>query len=251
MFQQSFIEATARTNRTWTVLVSSALQCSLVTGVLLVQLLRPELLPKTMLQTMLAVPPLPPPPPPPPAPANHATTQPRVAPRQFNAKALMEPTRIPDTVAILDDAELPAPGSGVPGGIEASVPGGTGVAPDAFFSSLSATPVPPPPVVKSEPAAAPPRVRLGGNVLQGKLVYGPKPEYPLLALRAHLEGTVQFTAIIGRDGTVQSLTLVSGHPLFVQAAFEAVRRWRYSPTYLNGEPVEVISPILVTFALNR
>ena len=248
MFQESVIEATARTHRVWTVLVSSTLQCTLVCGVLLIQLLRPELLPRTLLQTMLAVPPMPPPPP---APANHAPTQPRIAQRQFNGATLLQPARIPDAVAIVNDADLPVSTPGVPGGIQSGVPGGTGVATDSFFSSLSATTAPPPPVAKSEPAAVPTRLRLGGNILQGKLIYGPKPAYPILAVRARLEGTVQFTAIIGRDGAVQSLTLVSGHPLFVQAALEAVRRWRYSPTYLNGEPVEVISPILVTFALNR
>jgi protein TonB len=62
---------------------------------------------------------------------------------------------------------------------------------------------------------------------------------------------VQLTAVIGRDGTVLSLSVVSGHPMLVQAALQAVRQWRYAPTLLNGDPVEVISPIVVSFSLNR
>jgi protein TonB len=68
---------------------------------------------------------------------------------------------------------------------------------------------------------------------------------------ARISGSVRFTAIIARDGTIQNLTLVSGHPLLVQAATEAGRQWRYRPTLLNGDPVEVIAPIEVIFTLNQ
>lgn len=250
MFQQSFSEATARTNRGWTVLVSSALQIALVSAISLVPLLRPEILPKTLLQTMLTVPPTPPPPPPPPA-LTQAAHLPRAVPRPFNSTGLFEPATVPDKVAILSDAELPVDSSGVPGGLQGGVPGGTGTSADSLFKSLQARSEPRPPVVKAEPPAVIPRLQVGGQVQAGKLIYGPKPLYPPLALRTRTEGTVQLTAVIGRDGTVQNLSVVSGHPLFVQAALEAVRQWRYAPTLLNGDPVEVVSPITVTFSLNR
>ena len=79
----------------------------------------------------------------------------------------------------------------------------------------------------------------------------PKPLYPPLAKQARISGTVRFTAIIGKDGTIQNLTLVSGHPLLVQSTQDAVRQWRYKPTMLNGEPVEVVTQIDVNFTLNQ
>ena len=62
---------------------------------------------------------------------------------------------------------------------------------------------------------------------------------------------MRFTAIIARDGTIQNLTLVSGNPMLVTAAMDAVRQWRYRPTLLNGDPIEVIAPIEVIFILNQ
>lgn len=250
MFQQTFIEATARTNRGWTVLVSSSAQLALIGALLVVPLLRPEMLPKTLLQTMLALPPTPPPPPPAPAATMAAHVQ-RTVPRPFDSAHLFEPRKVPDKVAIVTDADLPVVDNGVPGGVLNGVPGGTGTALNPIFTDLVAPPAPQPVVAKAEPTAVVPRVKMGGTVLQGKLIYGPKPPYPPLALHSRLEGRVQFSAVIARDGTVQSLTVVSGHPLFIQAALEAVRHWRYAPTLLNGDPVEVVSSIVVEFTLNH
>jgi protein TonB len=102
-----------------------------------------------------------------------------------------------------------------------------------------------------EVKAAPKRITVGGNVQQAMLVSQPRPVYPPLAKQARIQGVVRFTAIIGRDGTIQNLTLVSGHPLLVSAAQEAVKQWRYKPTLLNGEPVEVVTQIDVNFTLNQ
>ena len=77
------------------------------------------------------------------------------------------------------------------------------------------------------------------------------PTYPPLAKQARIQGTVRFTAIIGKDGTIQNLQLVSGHPLLVPAAQDAVKQWVYKPTLLNGEPVEVITQIDVNFTLSQ
>jgi protein TonB len=88
-------------------------------------------------------------------------------------------------------------------------------------------------------------------VQAAKLVNRPTPVYPPLAKQARIQGTVKFNAIIGRDGAIANLTLVSGHPLLVPSATEAVRRWVYQPTLLNGEPVEVVTQIDVNFTLSQ
>jgi len=79
------------------------------------------------------------------------------------------------------------------------------------------------------------------------LIYRVQPVYPPLAKTTHVEGTVEFTAIISKQGTIENLQLLRGHPLLVNAARQAVLQWRYRPTLLNGEPVEVITDIVVKF----
>ena len=86
-------------------------------------------------------------------------------------------------------------------------------------------------------------------MLRGKLVSGPMPVYPPLARQARIAGVVRLEAVISREGTVLNLHVVSGHPLLVPAALAAVQRWIFSPTYLNGDPVEVASEIEVNFTL--
>jgi protein TonB len=90
---------------------------------------------------------------------------------------------------------------------------------------------------------------VGGNVQAAKLVYGPKPIYPPLARQARISGTVRLQAIIAKDGTVIELQVLSGPALLVQAATDAVRQWRYQPTLLNGEPIEVVTTVDVIFSL--
>jgi protein TonB len=134
------------------------------------------------------------------------------------------------------------------------VPGGTagGVIGGIIGSVPTAAPPPPPPPVKEAPKPkVPQQIRVGGNVQAAKLIAQPKPAYPPLAKQARIQGTVKFNAVIGKDGTIQNLQLVSGHPLLVPSATEAVRQWRYQPTLLNGEPVEVITQIDVNFTLTQ
>jgi TonB family protein len=92
-------------------------------------------------------------------------------------------------------------------------------------------------------------VRIGDNVATNNLITQVAPTYPPLAKAARVQGTVRFDATIGKDGTVQNLHLVSGPPLLVQAAMQAVRQWVYKPTLLNGQPVEVVTTIDVNFEL--
>jgi periplasmic protein TonB len=108
----------------------------------------------------------------------------------------------------------------------------------------SAPPPPPPPKPKVVQ-----RIRVGGQVELAKLIYKPEPEYPPLAKMARIQGTVRLEAIIAKDGTIQDLKVLSGHPLLVKAALDAVKRWRYQPTLLNGEPVEVVTEVDVNFTL--
>jgi protein TonB len=92
---------------------------------------------------------------------------------------------------------------------------------------------------------------VGGNVQAANLIRKVVPVYPPLAKQARIQGTVRFQAIIGKDGTIQNLQLVSGHPLLVSAAQQAVSQWVYRPTLLNGDPVEVVTTIDVNFTLSQ
>jgi protein TonB len=84
-----------------------------------------------------------------------------------------------------------------------------------------------------------------------KLVRKVIPEYPAMAKAARISGIVRLIGIIGKDGAIRNLQLVSGHPMLARAALEAVQQWIYKPTLLNGNPVEVIAPIEVNFTLGR
>jgi protein TonB len=177
----------------------------------------------------------------------------KVVPRQFDAGRLMAPKQIPKEIAMIKEDELPpAAAVGVVGGVPGGVPGGAsgGVIGGIIGSVPSAAPPPPPPKEAPKPVT-PKSIRVGGNVQAAKLLNQPKPQYPPLARQARIQGVVRFNAVIGRDGAIQNLTLVSGHPLLVPAATEAVRQWRYQPTLLNGEPVEVVTQIDVNFTLSQ
>jgi protein TonB len=88
-------------------------------------------------------------------------------------------------------------------------------------------------------------------VQKAKLLQHPEPVYPPLAMQARISGVVRLNAVIGKDGTVQNLTLSSGHPLLVPPAIEAVKQWVYAPTLLNGQAVEVVTQIEVEFTLSQ
>jgi TonB family protein len=108
-------------------------------------------------------------------------------------------------------------------------------------------PPPPPPGVITRPGA----IRVGTEVQSQNLINNVHPEYPELAKQARIQGTVRFNVVIGKDGHIENLTLVSGHPLLVAAAQKAVLQWIYRPTLLNGEPVEVITTADMNFTLNQ
>jgi len=121
------------------------------------------------------------------------------------------PAAIPPRAAILSDPPVDMARAGAPGGLD----------------------------LGSEPGIVNPAV----------LVHRVEPRYPPLARQARISGVVELECVIGIDGRMKEIAVRGGHPLLVTAAVEAVRQWVYRPTRLNGEPVEVIAPITVTFTL--
>lgn len=166
--------------------------------------------------------------------------------RKSSSVPIWQPRSIPIRVGsapALDSNDAPPLGPSTPGGIPESpgIPGSTG----SIMDMGMGTPQPP------SPPQAPPRIRSGGEVEQALLIHRVEPRYPALARQMRLEGMVRLHAIIGIDGAVRDLEVESGHPLLVNAAREAVLQWRYRPTRLNGEPVEVETMIAVVFELAR
>jgi len=105
-------------------------------------------------------------------------------------------------------------------------------------------------VVITAPGAEPAqRIMVGGQVQEANLIRKVAPVYPPLAQSARIQGHVVLEAVIGKDGSVQELKVVSGHPMLAPAAMEAARQWQYKPTLLNGNPVEVTTQIDINFTL--
>ena len=109
----------------------------------------------------------------------------------------------------------------------------------------------PPPEPPTESRSTPKRITVGGGVMESMLTSRTPPKYPEDAKQARIEGDVLLTAIIARDGSVQQLDVKSGHPLLASAAVEAVMQWKYQPTLLNGQPVEVVTSININFVLDK
>jgi periplasmic protein TonB len=104
------------------------------------------------------------------------------------------------------------------------------------------------PVFPAAPAPVTPRVRIS-IISEGNLIRKVQPTYPPLARAARLQGQVVLQAVISKQGAIENLRVLSGHPMFVPAAIEAVRQWRYRPYILNSDPVEVETQITVNFSL--
>ena len=162
-----------------------------------------------------------------------------------------EPVRIPPTIARITELPEPPPVDGLAGPFVPGVPpgyaGGNGPIPGGVPLNTG-TPPPLPPAHVAPPARL---YRVGGDVIAAHALYQPRPVYPPLAIMARVQGTVMLQAILGKDGTVQDLKVLSGHPLLVRAALDAVKTWRYQPTLLNSEPVDVLTEIDVSFNLGE
>jgi periplasmic protein TonB len=220
----------SQTNKPWSVAASALLQIALLGGLVLIPLLYTEALPKGMLTTMIVAPP-PPPAPPPPA-VKEVKLQ-----KVITANKMVAPTVVPKRVEVVKDEPPPAMAPSE----DAGVAGGTG---GVLGGVIGGADVPPPPK-----PATPQRIRVGGNVEAASLVNKVQPDYPPIAQAAHVSGTVVLRAVISKNGSIEQLQFVSGPPLLMKAAMDAVKQWHYRPTVLNGEPVEVETTVDVVFAL--
>jgi protein TonB len=243
MFEDSLIESGGRlkTKRGATTLLSFVLQMLFLGILILIPLIYTEALPKTQLMTFLVAPPPPPPPPPPPA-ATQVVKVVKVQSDLINGQ-LRTPTKIPEKVQMIKEEEAPpVMGGGVMGGVPGGVPGGQmgGV----IGGIINSTPVAVP------RAATPQRVRVSTGVSTGLLIKRVQPNYPPLARQARIQGQVVLQAEISKEGAIQNLQLISGHPMLAPAAIEAVKQWRYKPYLLNGEPVAVETQVVVNFTLS-
>ncbi len=238
MFENTLISSsTGRSRRSLTALTSFGVQALAVAILLIVPLLRPTGIPS--LREL-------------PTPISLSQDQPEpVAVRSTPAAnagvhsaaaeiVLRQPSQVPSQiVATNDTAPPPISASG------AYIPGTAGTTGPGIFDSLGTGPAP---VIPKPPVSAERTVRLS-HISEGDLVRKVLPAYPPLARSARIQGTVVLQAMIGKQGTIEDLRLVSGHPMLATAAIEAVRQWRYRPYILNGQPVEVETQITVNFSL--
>ena len=244
MFEDSLLESGGRlkTKRGATTLFSFILEVVIIGVLILIPLIYTEALPKQQLMTFLVAPPPPPPPPPPPAAAPPVRVIKKIETEIDNGQ-LRTPTKIPQKIEMIkEDEPPPTAGAGVIGGVPGGVPGGSmGGVIGGIIGQTTNTAVP--------KVATPQRVRVSQGVSEGLLVHQVRPMYPPLARAARIQGQVVLQAVIGKDGSIQNLRAISGHPMLTPAAIEAVKQWKYRPYFLNGEPVEVDTQITVNFTL--
>ena len=227
-----------KTHKPWAVTLSVIVQASIVGFMILLPLIYTEALPKGLMNTFLVAP-APPPPPPPPAPVIKIV---KPVAHLIQQGKLTSPTVIPKKVNVIKEAEEPPDVVGMVGGVPGGIAGGSaGGVLGGIIGGAGSGP-PPPPKPKGP-------MRVGGNVMMASLIRQPMPVYPQIAKTAHISGTVVLHAIIGADGAVQDLQYISGPPLLMRSAMDAVRQWRYRPTMLNGEPTAVDTTVSVVFTL--
>jgi periplasmic protein TonB len=245
MFEHAVLENSYGNRRAVAASAGFAGQAALAAFIAIAPMIWPQVLPSPRFTMTIA------PPPPAPAPPEHTVAARPRTPRtlrEFHLD-LRAPTRMPaQPQKIIDEPTIGSTSEiAVPGGI------GSGPASALLAGVLSVAPEIPRPIVKpSEPK--PPleevkRIRVS-SLDPGHLIHMVQPVFPQIAKTAHIEGTVELSAVIGTDGHVRELNVISGHPLLRKAALDAVRLWIYKPPVLNGESVEIVAPIAVIFRLN-
>jgi len=239
MFADSFCDSgwSNRSHRGWTTLASFALQALVVGCLLTLPLLYTQGLPRL---TLLAPQLLAPAPPPPQAPQSRIASS--AVQSNIMGIRLVSPSQIPPTVNMLTETAPPPPMVdpnmiGISHGTGDT--SGRGSVLEAILGSRQV--LPPPPVAEHRPPTS--------HMMEGNLILRVQPDYPSLARQVRVQGQVVLRAIISREGTIEKLQVLSGHPMLVQAAVDAVRQWRYRPYVLNGEPVEVETEVKVNFVL--
>jgi len=210
----------------------------IVGAVILAPLLFTQVLDVHSFEAVFLVAPRPPAAPPPPA--AQAVKIARPMARVLDINKLTAPAVIPAKIKIVAD-QAPDLGAGV-SGVVGGVPGGVlGGIMGGVTDNVKTIPPPPPPERKI--------VRVGGDVKPPVPISTPQPNYPPVAKAAHVDGLVVIDAIIDEDGNVVQARAVEGPPLLVAAALEAVAKWKYAPTYLNGQAVSIRTHIQVMFRL--
>jgi protein TonB len=249
MFETATLSSGPKSKRMWATGLGFAGQAALIGGMLVASLIWPKALPDLARSISLA----------PPAPVGRPKpVETRIEPRPqtsavHSSRVFTAPPRVPDRVVILTEAETPEPaGTTVPG----ALPGAdTGAANGDLINGVirgisRPAPVKPPdptPVKTPEPAK-PARVT---EVRMAEPVQRVNPVYPEMAKRTRVSGKVELLGVLGTDGRIHEIKVISGHPFLVKAAVDAVLQWVYRPTILNGQPVEVQAPITVNFILNN
>jgi periplasmic protein TonB len=195
-------------------------------------------------KTFLVAPP-PPPAPPPPAVARLIQHRPKSF---FNEGKLFTPKFIPKHIEQVKEEAQPATPtiSGVPGGVPGGIPGGQigGVLGGILGGNSQILPPPPP-----KPQAHEGPYHVGGRVQAPQLIHEVQPVYPPLAKAVKIHGDVLIDSVIDEHGDVTQMKVVSGSPLLVTAALDAVEQWKYKPTLLNGTPIAVEMEVTVHFEL--
>jgi protein TonB len=251
-FSRSFLDSHRMpgTARRSTVTCSIVLHAVLLGAALLASIWFADALDtRTFTRTMLVAPPAPPAPAAPSGAAVRAiaNSAPR---RQIQAKRqLVLPTYIPKQVAMVNEPQI-APEvnvRGIPGGVEGGVPGGPFGGTLDVGLMITPPPLPPAPVPSAPAPKAP--VPVGGRVKPPRVLLRVDPVYPLLAQATRVRGVVVISAVIDAQGNPAEMRVVSGHPLLIAAAMNALKQWKFEPTILDGEPVPVSWDITITFQL--
>ncbi|HUJ95039.1 MAG TPA: energy transducer TonB [Terriglobales bacterium] len=220
-------------------LASCGIQALAVSALLALPLIYTERLPLHLTSRLVTQ--APPPAPSGPLPQAHSSG--RATSNLTIDNRMVAPAEVPRNIAQIDEQTAPPPvdlNPGVRGGIGDRRGWNSVVSP--WGNALN-------PVVLSPSKPAPtPRV---SHIMEGNLIYRVQPQYPPLARQARIQGSVVLQAVISREGAIEKLQVLSGHPMLVQAAVEAVRHWRYRPYVLNGEPVEVETEVTVNFVLSE
>lgn len=244
MFAESLLETSwaQRSRRGWMTATSFGLQAIVIGVLLTIPLLQTVGLPPgRILPTPISW--GAPPPPAQPPHHEHVTT---LNQSNMSGRSLITPPSIPRHVAEIVETTAPPQvnynnGRGVEGGTGEGSPDGVWKSIVESGRPVIALPVQPPPTRQFRPS----------SLLQGSLIRRVEPVYPPLARAARIQGPVLLDAVISKDGTMQNLQLISGHPMLVSAAIAAVSQWRYRPYILNGEAIEVETRITVNFVLGN
>jgi len=241
MFEQTFVQGAAEVRKPWTLAASFTGQLMIVGIVFLIPLMQTARIafsPPVILYTT-------PRPVPPPVKVEVRTNAQAVASivrAVFRPPVFTAPIHIPTKIVTMGGEDVP----------EIALTGSTQFVGTDVGLPFAATIESAKPAAAAEPVKPKPTsIHASSTLSQAMLIHQVKPPYPPLARAARVSGTVRLAAVIARDGTIQHLQLVSGPPLLVKAALEAVQQWRYKPTLLGGEPVEVITEILVNFNLSN